>query len=166
MSNIIDISKPDYITPIKYGFLAACVIGIFGWAYSFYCSECSGTGTVQEKVSCPTCNGTKEVSCPVYVKKETKCYNCKTGKVEVKCSACNGTGKDIVILGLPITRCGTCKGSGNVDIDCNRCGGKQTITEDTVCGKCMGKGKIKCGQCNGKGYDGYREIECTKCKHK
>lgn len=162
MSNIIDISKPDYITPLKYGFLAACVIGIFGWAYSSYCSECGFSGTVKEEVPCPTCNGTKEVSCPVYVKKETPCYYCKgEGKETVTCRKCNGTG------GGWWWKCDNCKGVGKlVDIPCNRCSGKQTIMEDVECGKCMGKGKIKCGQCNGKGYDGYREIECTKCKHK
>ena len=161
MSNIIDISKPDYVTPIKYGFLAACVGGIFGWAHSSYCSECGFSGTVEEKVPCLTCNGAKEVSCPVYVKKEMLCILCKgSGQLEVKCRECNGTG------GPPWWKCDTCKGAGKVDIPCNRCGGKGTITEDTECGQCMGKGKIKCKPCDGKGYSYLRKKDCPKCKPK
>lgn len=162
MSNIIDISKPDYVTPIKYGFLAACVIGIFGWAYSSYCSECGFSGTVEEKVPCLTCNGAKEVSCPVYVKKETKCLVCGGGgKVEVKCRTCKGSGK-----GIFFGDCLTCDGTKVEDIPCNRCGGKGTITEDTECGQCMGKGKIKCKPCDGKGYSYLRKKDCPKCKPK
>ena len=162
MSNIIDISKPDYVTPIKYGFLAACVIGIFGWAYSSYCSECGFSGTVEEEVPCLTCGGAKVVSCPVYVKKEIRCTLCGgSGKLGDKCSKCNGTGEG------PWWRpgkCGECKGAGKVDSKCNLCGGKRTITEDIECGQCMGKGKIKCKSCAGKGYSYLRKKDCPKCK--
>ena len=94
MSNIIDITKTDYVKHLHfiYGFLAACVIGIFGWAYSSGpsdCAACGGTG--QMTVTCSKCGGSGKWFLGVG-----------------KCSACDGNG-------TVNSNCEDCGGKGTVD---------------------------------------------------
>ena len=161
MSNIIDITKPDYAKRFKYGFLLTCVVGITGWTYSSYCSECGfGGGIVKEKLTCLTCSGTKKMSCPKIVKKSNPFYACSNGKINVTCSKCNGTGR-----GRFFGDCGKCN-KGKVLDDCKQCDGKGKIMVDVLCDQCKGKGEIECSKCDGKGYIYLREKPCPKCKRK
>ena len=84
---------------------------------------------------------------------EDACFGCEKNitiaRIE-KCGACNGTGAK---NGREFTTCSECRGSGRVRYQQNTMFG--TTIREGVCPKCNGSGKnikIKCDECNGKGY--------------
>ena len=70
------------------------------------CRTCKGSGTVVERITCPTCLGDGIIT-DKYGKNHT-CYGChgeKTTTVKQYCSVCDGWGSP---------NCTKCKGSGRV----------------------------------------------------
>lgn len=94
------------------------------------CSECDGSGTVNEYAQCPRCYGTGTIENPV--------------DVDVPCHYCNGTGTDEA--GGP---CPSCGGTGTVT---------EAGTELGTCPECSGTGSasetiaVSCPTCGGSGY--------------
>lgn len=136
----------------------------FPRATSLRHSDCRCTG---ERLTCPNCQTTKEVTCPkCFTHRGGECNHsdCKgSGKMTHQgcrgsgdCQTCDGTGamtcrkckgkgkvKNWDDDGSYYTRCGRCRGSG--DVDCSICRG------DGGCVTCKGSGKVKCSSCKGTG---------------
>ena len=96
-------------------------------------------------VSCPACEGTGSVICPVCKGENDSCETCK-GSGKAVCPQCNGTGasadftlyKATGIKGG--TTCDKCHGSGSINGNpCPGCGGKG-VTGGSTCGNCGGTG--------------------------
>lgn len=94
------------------------------------CTKCNGTGSLQQQVICPLCDGQRIVSKP--------CSRCQ-GTSRVNCSGCRGAGRiEISDNGrTTLVNCSGCGGKGY--FLCNSCT-RGSISED--CRKCNATGTI------------------------
>jgi len=102
----------------------------------------------------------------------------KKATATVQCAYCQGSGKDPFGVLSPLSACGVCGGSGQVEIEtpyvsCAFCGGTGIHPRSRLtCTACMGKGVIHveeptatCPTCGGRGVDpaGDLRLFCTTC---
>ncbi len=94
------------------------------------CTKCSGTGVLQQQVTCPLCDGQRIVTRP--------CSRCQ-GTARVNCSSCRGAGRIEVSNDgrTTLVNCSGCGGKGY--FMCNSCN-RGSITED--CRKCNATGTV------------------------
>ena len=136
------------------------------------CAKCKGIGKISTKgmQSCPKCRGEGEVY------QSFKCGRCSgKGYIRTRCESCGGRGKlrqndrATVDYGMYTIRCGSCRGSGKgLRESCANCGGEGKIEKKIECGNCQGIGDVvvsigkeDCWRCDGK----YR-IKCVNCDGK
>lgn len=95
------------------------------------CSRCFGNGEIIYEgrwITCPGCNGAKQLDCGNCVKGLANCRYC-AGDGQSFCNYCNGTGQGSMT-------CMTCY--GKPAIYCTECNGNKT----TRCFDCLGNGRL------------------------
>ncbi len=100
-------------------------------SYSAICKECDDSGLS----ICSECGGTGEVN------NETTCITCAgSGVLSITCPTCNGIDSDA---------CDDCQGSGVKEISCVTCGGDGKVDSNITCPNCSGNEKVVCTDCAG-----------------
>jgi RecJ-like exonuclease len=82
------------------------------------CTDCNGTGTIETKVKCTSCDG-------------------KGGS---QCTVCNGIGYTLNLINSRRNPCGYCNGKGKNE--CSVCKGTGQQVVLNTCKKCNGSGKL------------------------